>query len=375
MSSGNEVGPDLAACRERQANAALAQMTEARQDSEPRCMAFERMGAAVERMADLQAQLDQRWSELRASQAKLEAEKAALMDRNRDKSLRHRRLKLTCSGSHVNVERSMLTGGPLAGTKLASLFSGRWDKLLLRDPADEKRIFLDCDAACFRKLLESISTPPMSNTEGFRKPSVSPELKQALHCTLYHFGLERAFGPQETNMEADYEDVDCGGDWDSPDRESKLASDWELCAAAAKLALVKAIAAHETSAQNFTEEKEWIQQFLAQDPASTAPQVVQIDMFGDRICTLRSTLMLCTESALARQFDDAVWSQHVRFDAGEPSSSDSESDDEDADVVYIQKVSSASATAHLICLLLQRLTGSLRRIPTVSRRLFNNYNS
>ena len=37
--------------------------------------------------------------------------------------------------------------------------------------------------------------------------------------------------------------------------------------------------------------------------------IVDLDVSGEVMSVKRSTLMLCAESALARQFDDAVWAQ------------------------------------------------------------------
>ena len=54
-------------------------------------------------------------------------------------------IQLNVGGVGVVVKRSVLTLFP--DSKLAILFSGRWDKKLLRDK--KNRIFLDVDPVCF----------------------------------------------------------------------------------------------------------------------------------------------------------------------------------------------------------------------------------
>ena len=113
------------------------------------------LDAALQQMVAMQASLHRQWDEHYVAVDRLEAEKLDLKEKNGGMKLKNR-LKLSCGGVHVNTERSMLRDARLAGTKLEGLFSGRWDKLLMRDPADAKRIFMDCNASCFRKILESI---------------------------------------------------------------------------------------------------------------------------------------------------------------------------------------------------------------------------
>ncbi len=97
--------------------------------------------------------------------------------------------------------------------------------------------------------------------------------------------------------------------------------------------LRRAIAQHQMRVQQFEEEQVWMQQFFAADPPPAAPELVYIDLLGTKLCTKRETLMLCGESALARQFDPELWAQHVvNADASE-----SDSDEDDADAVLIQQ--------------------------------------
>ena len=102
------------------------------------------LDTALQQMVAMQASLHRQWDEHYVAVDRLQAEKLDLMEKNGGMKLKNR-LKLSCGGVHVNTERSMLRDARLAGTKLEALFSGRWDKLLMRDPADAKRIFMDCD--------------------------------------------------------------------------------------------------------------------------------------------------------------------------------------------------------------------------------------
>lgn len=386
-------GHSVASARKSQRTAAL--LVQGQHDPWPHKL---QLDTALQKMVAMQMGLDRQWAEHYAAVDRLEAEKLELVKRNGGMKLKNR-LKLSCGGVHVNTERSILRGGQLAGTRLESLFSGRWETLLLRDPADPKRIFLDCDVSCFRKILESIMMCA-GPAAPFRMPSVSQELEPVLLCTLRFFGLEAVFAPCDGTPAGSREDG-CGGTLDfgkdletvaaeacsdvepepepGPEVESagqaqatqrevktadniqQLAKAWEGSANSARKAVREAIRKHQINCLKFEKEKVWIQQFLRKAPASPAsPEVVQIDLLGERVCTRRSTLMQCAASALARQFDSTVWAQNSgRGQCGGggggsvgqggaavvqayDSESDSDSDD-DADVIYLKQVSAAAA--------------------------------
>jgi hypothetical protein len=130
----------------------------------------------------------------------------------------------------------------------------------------------------------------------------------------------------------------------------QLARAWEGSANIAHTALLDAIREHQIDCANFEKEKVWILQFLTEGNTPD-PEVVHIDLLGHRVCTRRSTLMLCTESALARQFDSAAWVQNPGRGAGkgtvdDESNSDSDSDsDADADVIYLKQVGPVNSAA------------------------------
>jgi hypothetical protein len=121
----------------------------------------------------------------------------------------------------------------------------------------------------------------------------------------------------------------------------QLGKSWVASAKDAHEALTDAIQQHQTNCLQFEEEKIWIQQLCSKSLHGAGPEIVQIDMLGDRVLTRRSTLMLCATSPLARQFDGTVWTQSPLCGGQkvrECSESESDSDD-DADVVYLQQVS------------------------------------
>jgi len=57
-------------------------------------------------------------------------------------------VEINAGGKIVAVKRGTLT--QIKGTRLEALFSGRWDKKLLRD--NSGRIFVDVNGDCFRQL-------------------------------------------------------------------------------------------------------------------------------------------------------------------------------------------------------------------------------
>jgi len=73
------------------------------------------------------------------------------------------KIKLNVGGVRVVAKRSTLTVFP--HSKLAKLFSGRWDKKLQRDK--KNRIFLDVDPVCFKEILDYLISC-------FRCPTDSP---------------------------------------------------------------------------------------------------------------------------------------------------------------------------------------------------------
>jgi hypothetical protein len=94
----------------------------------------------------IRQQLDDRFVQLEQRRSDLEAKYSACAELHGNvKADGNDQIKLNVGGVGVAVKRSVLTLFP--DSKLAALFSGRWDKKLLRDK--KNRIFLDVDPVCF----------------------------------------------------------------------------------------------------------------------------------------------------------------------------------------------------------------------------------
>ena len=78
------------------------------------------------------------------------------------------------------------------------MFSGRYENVLLRDPKDKKRIYIECNAECFRKLLE-FCVDDQGHQPGapVELPEVAPELEATLNLTFRLFGLDYLFEDED----------------------------------------------------------------------------------------------------------------------------------------------------------------------------------
>jgi hypothetical protein len=70
-------------------------------------------------------------------------------------------VEINAGGKTVSVTRSTLT--QFKGTRLEALFSGRWDKKLIRD--DAGRIFLDVNPVCFQAIVDSLNEVKISTDD------------------------------------------------------------------------------------------------------------------------------------------------------------------------------------------------------------------
>jgi hypothetical protein len=103
-------------------------------------------------------------------------------------------VEINAGGKTVSVTRSTLT--QFKGTRLEALFSGRWDKKLIRD--DAGRIFLDVNPVCFQAIVDSLNEVKISTDDcPAAAPSVDPELKDILMHQIDLFGLKDFLFPVE----------------------------------------------------------------------------------------------------------------------------------------------------------------------------------
>lgn len=91
------------------------------------------------------------------------------------------KLKLNVGGTRVVVRRETLT--QLRGSRLAGLFSGRWESALLRDK--KGRIFLDVNPSCFEKIVDWHIAMKLAG------PDDPPELPEVAPVTLAHCNARR----------------------------------------------------------------------------------------------------------------------------------------------------------------------------------------
>ena len=150
--------------------------------------AFDELTAVRTRMRESSADLERR-------RKVLEGRKLDLATRNGGASVSPAdKLKLNVGGLRVTTLRETLTQFP--DTRLAALFSGRWESRLLRDK--KKRIFLDVNPVCFRKILSYHQlvkiAPPDEPPE---LPTVPDDMQYILERQLAFFGLTQELNEVE----------------------------------------------------------------------------------------------------------------------------------------------------------------------------------
>ncbi|KAL3806047.1 hypothetical protein ACHAXA_008834 [Cyclostephanos tholiformis] len=95
-------------------------------------------------------------------------------------------VEVNAGGEIVVAKRSTLT--QIQGTKFEAIFSGRWDKKLLRD--SHGRIFLDVNPTCFRAIIDHLNEMLISSRDSPPSPpSVDGERKHLLQHQLDLFGI------------------------------------------------------------------------------------------------------------------------------------------------------------------------------------------
>ena len=109
-------------------------------------------------ITELQVTLDRKKSLLRAKEDEIDARLAflkknqeALAQENGGGDVRNTdRIDMNVGGVLVRASRATLTR--FKGSRLAALFSGRWENKLIRDR--QGRVFLDVHPGCFRKIVD-----------------------------------------------------------------------------------------------------------------------------------------------------------------------------------------------------------------------------
>eukprot|EP00984_Skeletonema_dohrnii_P011322 scaffold4505_cov84-Skeletonema_dohrnii-CCMP3373.AAC.4 len=95
-------------------------------------------------------------------------------------------LEINAGGKVIAVKRATLT--QLRGSRLEAMFSGRWDKKLVRD--SNGRLFLDVNGDCFQAIVDYMNELAISSED---EPPMPPTLDDELQHILSHqmnlFGL------------------------------------------------------------------------------------------------------------------------------------------------------------------------------------------
>ena len=138
------------------------------------------VGAEMDRLQVKKTELLDRLSKLQDEKRKI-AEDNGEVDASDDEEI-----KINAGGKVIEATRRTLT--KLPDSRLAALFSGRWDKKLARD--DEGLIFLDVNGDCFQAIIDYLNElAHSSEDESPALPSVHDELQHILAYQMNIFGL------------------------------------------------------------------------------------------------------------------------------------------------------------------------------------------
>eukprot|EP00984_Skeletonema_dohrnii_P028612 scaffold18662_cov101-Skeletonema_dohrnii-CCMP3373.AAC.5 len=95
-------------------------------------------------------------------------------------------LEINAGGKVIAVKRATLT--QLRGSRLEAMFSGRWDKKLVRDSSG--RLFLDVNGDCFQAIVDYMNELAISSEDDPpMPPTVDDELQHILSHQMNLFGL------------------------------------------------------------------------------------------------------------------------------------------------------------------------------------------
>jgi len=129
-------------------------------------------------------------------------------------------IEINAGGKVIAAKRSTLT--QLNGTRLEALFSGRWEKELLRD--SQGRIFLDVNPKCFQSIVDYLTELSISSEDNLPKlPSVDDDYNDAMKHQIELFNLFR--GLPLSDIVKDKRHIDQLHDWlkeDGSDGELSL---------------------------------------------------------------------------------------------------------------------------------------------------------
>jgi hypothetical protein len=119
-------------------------------------------------------------------------------------------LEINAGGKIIAVKRGTLT--QMHGSRIEAMFSGRWDKKLIRDGSG--RIFLDVNGDCFQAIVDYLNEAAISSEdEPPERPCVDDELQHILEHQLNLFGLDTIILDIESNIIKKHADVNLLHKW------------------------------------------------------------------------------------------------------------------------------------------------------------------
>ena len=132
----------------------------------------------IKELDDMKSKLTSRMDELTQKKEQI-AQTHGNIDANDDDLI-----EINAGGRVIAAKRSTLT--QLEGTRLAGLFSGRWDKKLQRD--SQGRVFLDVNPICFQAIVDYLTEMLISSEDSPpEEPSVDNEHEYILQQQLKIF--------------------------------------------------------------------------------------------------------------------------------------------------------------------------------------------
>lgn len=213
-------------------------------------------------------------------------------------------LEINAGGRIVSVTRRTLT--QIKGSRLEAIFSGRWEKELLRDK--DGRIFLDVNSDCFQALVDFLNqrriTPP---EEDIDPPFAGEENKNYIDCLLLCFGIEKLVSSAPRQMEERSKEDVLVEDWESLTFD-EFSGEFKRHLKSEQQALIAAKKDLSEQEHSFKQEKQALSCFMG----GKQGDIVWLNVSGVHMAVKRSTLGIFKDSVLSKQFDDPSWEQEVK---------------------------------------------------------------
>jgi hypothetical protein len=151
---------------------------------------------SVERLLALRTDLRAKFDALCTRRKELAAKKAALAAASGGGDVKPTdKIKLNVGGSRITTTRETLTH--FRGTRLAALFSGRWETKLQRDR--KGRIFFDLNPSVFKKILDYHQFAKIASPDDpLPKLTAPSEMEALLAAQIDFFGLSDVCAPMES---------------------------------------------------------------------------------------------------------------------------------------------------------------------------------